>query len=343
MCASPPLLATTAALLALSFCWAYSSTLGRLVTAWNQQPDYSHGYLVPPLALFFLWHARRRFPGWHTHWAWPGLALVLISVALRWFGGYYYLEPIDTWSIPVWFAGVAWMLGGWACTRWSLPAIAFLYFMMPLPFSMERWLSVPLRAVATRLSTWSLQCLGQPAIAQGHTIYLSEHQLEVEDACSGLRMLVGVAALAVAYVITCQRSWWERALLLASVIPVALTANAARITITGMLYKYASSEAAVTFTHDLAGIVMIVIAAALFAAVLWYLNVLFPEQQVLDVGELLRGAEGDDKPALASVGGPVTTVGLARRAGRPAMFSGSSVQSLPMSDTPSTLESGGSE
>jgi exosortase len=276
------------AALAAIFLWGYWSTLGTLVHAWNHQPDYSHGFLVPGLAALLLWAARDSFPGVRLHAAWGGLALILVSMILRAAAGYYYLPQVDAWSMPLWIAGVVWLFGGWQVARWSLPAILFLYFMVPLPYRLERLLSLPLQSVATKLSTWTLQCLCQPAIAEGHTIHIGAHRLEVEEACSGLRMLVGVSALAVAYTLLIRNSWLERALLLASVVPVALAANAARIAATGLLYQYVSSHAGKRFSHDFAGWAMILIAVGLFGAVLWYLRHLLPERETMQMGELLR-------------------------------------------------------
>ena len=119
------------------------------------------------------------------------------------------------------------------------------------------------------MSTWMLQCLGQPAIAEGTTILLNDHILEVERACSGLRMFYGILALAVAYIIVTRARLNVSLVLLAAVAPVAIAANVMRITATGLLYEYVSGDAARHFTHDLAGLLMIVLAVALFGLVLW--------------------------------------------------------------------------
>jgi exosortase len=110
--------------------------------------------------------------------------------------------------------------------------------MVRLPFRVELGLSLPLQTVATQMSCFVLQLLGQPAMAEGHTIYLGQYALEVEQACSGLRIFIGVAALAFACVAIVRRIWGEKAVLLASVIPIALVANVTRIVSTGLLYQY---------------------------------------------------------------------------------------------------------
>ncbi|HYW81206.1 MAG TPA: exosortase/archaeosortase family protein, partial [Thermoguttaceae bacterium] len=164
----------------------------------------------------------------------------------------------------------------------------FLWFMIPLPYTVERVLRDPLQKVATKLSSAVLQVLGQPAISESNTILLGEHHLEVADACSGLRIFVGIAALAFAYIIIVRRPWWERVLLVLSILPIALIANSTRIVCTGLLYQFVSGEAAERFSHDLAGYVMIPYAACLFAAVLWYLGALMREVEVADIGSVIR-------------------------------------------------------
>jgi exosortase len=288
------LLALGGSVLAGAFVWAYWPTLVSLVAAWNREPDYSHGFFVAPLAAYFLWVRRDRFPhgpkkgSFSAGLSWLGLGLVAASVGARAFGAHFYLDAIDGWSIMFWVGGVVWFFGGWRVLWWSAPSIVFLWFMVPLPFRMERWLSLPLQGAATKLSCWILQGLGQPALAEGHVIFLGDYRLEIEQACSGLRIFVGIVALAFAYVIITRRSWWEKALLLLSALPIALLANAARIVATGLLYQFVSGEAAKQFSHDGAGWVMIVFAAGLFGLVLWYLCSLVREVEVVEIGDAVR-------------------------------------------------------
>lgn len=283
-----PVMIGGGAILLATFAWAYWPTIVELFRAWNREPDYSHGYFVLPLALFFLWVRRDSFPGLPSNLAWPGLVLIAMSIGIRMFGAQYFVGGIDGWSMLFWVAGMVWLFGGWRILWWSLPSVVFLWFMIPLPWRVERWLSLPLQHIATKLSCWTLQCLGQPAIAEGNTIYLGDIQMGVEQACSGLRIFVGIVALAFAYVVLVRREWWERALLLVSVLPIALVANAARIVVTGLLYRFVSGEAAHKFSHDMAGWVMIPFAAMLFALVLWYLDRLVHDVEVTDVGDLVR-------------------------------------------------------
>lgn len=256
--------------------WAYWPTLAEMVDRWNHVPDYSHGYLVLPIALFFLWSRRSSCPAESACQSTWALLLLLAVGGMRALAGMYYLLPLDGWTLPITIAGCVWLLYGWPCLRWSMPSIVFLWFMVPIPFRVEHWLSFPLQSLATRISTAALLLLGQPAIPEGHTILLGEHVLFVEEACSGLRIFVGIFALAFAFVLFSNWSWWQKGIVLAAVLPVAVLANATRIVVTGLLYQWVSGEAANQFSHDLAGFVMIPFAALLFWLLLVYLDKLFP-------------------------------------------------------------------
>jgi len=277
------------ALLAAIFIWSYWPTLVELVKVWYRQPDYSHGFLVIPFSIFFLWYQRDSFPGVRRHIAWAGLTLVGLSIAVRLFASQFYLSALDALSMVIWVGGVVWLLFGWRAFRWSLPSIAFLVFMIPLPFRVAHGLSYPLQRVATKLSCATLQCLGQPAIAEGNTILVNDSPFQVEEACSGLRIFMGVVALASAYLILIRRAWWEKVLLLLAVVPIALGVNAIRIVATVLLDQYATSEFLKKLIHDGSGLfIEIPLAAALFGLVLWYLGKLIRPVQHMSVGAVIR-------------------------------------------------------
>ena len=277
--------------LGVAFLWSYWPTIGSMVKAWTSEPDYSHGFLVLPIAIWFLWVRRGSFPqdGFHGAIV-SGLAAVGLSAGMRWLGGLAYLESMDAWSMLVWLAGIVLLLGGWKVLAWSSPSLAFLWFMIPMPFVLETALRQPLQRIATVMSCGGLRILGWPAFAEANVIRMGETRLGVEEACSGLRIFVGIAALAFAYVVVVRRPWWIKALLLVSVLPITLIANSARIIVTCILYEQVSGEAAHRFSHDTAGLVMIPFAAALFGLLLWYLSVLVRQERVASLKELVQSS-----------------------------------------------------
>ncbi len=252
--------------------WAYWPVLTEIVTTWFSDPDYTHGLFVVPIALWLLWARRNDLPPNSTSVAWIALTLPVLAGLMRYLAGRFYLPQVDAWSIPIWIAGVVWLFHGVRCLTWAAPSIAFLWFAMPLPGRLEEAVSAPLQRLAASLSTSGLLLLGQPAVADGTTILLGDNTLDVERACSGLRMFYGMFALAVACVAVTRPRRWKAAIVLLSAVPIAVAANALRIVVTGLLVQHASNAAAARFTHDLAGLFMIALAAVAFMLLLWFLK-----------------------------------------------------------------------
>ncbi len=273
------------AILVLGFLWSYWPTLVTLQQIWEREPDYSHGYMVAPLAAIFLWLKRDRMPGLRFHAS--GLGLIAFSMALRFVGVRWAIDSLDGYSILFWCGGAAMLLGGKPLLKWAGPAIAFLFFMVPLPFRIEISLSQQLQMVATHISCFLLQLLGQPAFAEQTTILLGDQQLEVEQACSGLRIFFGTFALAFAYIMFVRRELWEIVILLLSAAPIALIVNSLRIVATGLLYQNYSGEAARQFSHDISGWIMIPLAAILFGLLTLYLKRLVREADPVALSDLV--------------------------------------------------------
>jgi exosortase len=154
--------------------------------------------------------------------------------------------------------------------------------MVPIPYSAESWLSLPLQSIATTLSAAVLVFLGQPAIAEGNTILLGDQTLFVAEACSGMRIFMGVVALAFAVVLFSGWDWRLKGIALLATVPIAIVTNVVRIVVTGLLYGWVSNDAGQRFGHDLAGFVMIVLAASLLWLLLMYLEKLFPQVEEID-------------------------------------------------------------
>lgn len=252
--------------------WAYWPTLQEIVSTWSSNADYSHGFLVVPIAIALLWSRRDVLPSCGRSIVWGGLVLFGVAGLLRYLAGRLYLPELDGWSIPVWLGGLVLMFHGRQRFRWALPALVFLWFATPLPASVEIMLSTPLQQLSAALGSWALRLFGQPALAEGTTILLNEHVLDIERACSGIRMFYGILAMAVAGVVLARLRGVVAVVLLLSTIPVAVVANVTRIVVTGLLVELYSSKAAIRFSHDFAGLLMIPLAVLLFAFVVLWLN-----------------------------------------------------------------------
>ena len=251
-----------AALIAVAMLMAYSGTLLHLAGRWSREPDYSHGYFVPVFAAYLLWLRRDRLPAGTTgsiHGLWViGAAMALKVAAAFWM--YFILEPV---SLIVCLFGLGLLGGGVAAVRWAWPAILFLGFMIPLPGACSELLAHPLQRMATISSTYCLQVLGVPAVAEGNVILLTSGKIGVVEACSGLRMLLVFFAVCTAAALVAARPIWEKVVMVLSAIPIAIAANVIRITSTGILHETIGGKAADAFFHDAGGWLMMPIALTL--------------------------------------------------------------------------------
>lgn len=253
-----------ACLVALAGIMAYWGTLLSGIKVWSGSPDEQHGFLVIPVALVLLYLRRGSFPGLASDVDLRGLLLMACAAGLRIYSEQYIRPWMDIWSLPLWIGGIVWTLGGWPVFRWAAPAVAFLFFMAPLPGQVQNAAGFPLQVIAATGGGWLLQMIGQPAFVAGTTILLGEHVLDVERACSGLRMFHGMLAVSVAWSLFSQYRWPRFLILLAIAPLIAVLVNILRIAVTGLLFQYVSGEAAQSFTHDWAGLLMIPAGALAF-------------------------------------------------------------------------------
>ena len=267
--ARPPVsgLAVVGAGLAVALLWVFGPTLGDMASRWGSESQYSHGYLVPLFCAYLLWSRRALLAGTEpVRPSWWGLPLLVTGLALRFAGIYLYFDWLDAIALLPCLAGLTLLAGGWRALRWAWPAIAFLAFMVPLPFRLEKALAAPLQRVATLVSTFALQTLGFVAFAEGNVIRLGEVRIGVVEACSGLSMLVVFFALSTAVTLVSTRSPLERGLIFLSAVPIALLANILRIVVTAMLHKTVGREIADLVFHDLAGWLMMPLALGMLWA-----------------------------------------------------------------------------
>ena len=289
---------SVSAILTCAIAYAWWPTLSWAERAWRLEPDYSHGYLILPLACVLLWLRKDTFPGLRERCEPVGLLLIALSIAMRIAGRMLYMDFLDGYSLIPLVAGLVWFLFGLPALKWATPAIVFLILLVPLPYRFETGLSWELQGVATGLSTTFLRVLGLPAISEGHTIWVGENQLMVAEACSGMRIFVGMIALAAFWAATVKRCWADRLVLLAAAIPLALLVNAVRITVTGVLYGWFPAGSARQIIHDWSGYLMIPLAAAMLWGLKAYWEKLYRPLEVQTAGEALKRA-----------GDPITKVG----------------------------------
>lgn len=292
---APRLFAIGAA--SLIFVLAYFPNLCDLIKVWSEDPNYTHGYLVIPIALFILWQqlsspvskiSSGAVPA--PWWGWVFLTVVLVLRTVMYERGSEWLENS---TIILAIGALTWSFGSWPLLSRVWPAIAYLVFMLPLPPIVNELLALPLQSLAASSSAFLLQLTGIWVIREGNVINLSTargmERLDVALACNGLRMLMTMAATVMAAVILLPIPNWKRIVLLLSIVPIALVSNMARIVATGWCYFLFEGPTAKHLAHDWAGLMMMPLALAVVALELGVLSWLVPKESE------------DDKPVIPAL------------------------------------------
>jgi exosortase len=245
--------------------WSYWPTMADLANAWQHSNDYSAGLIVPLLAAYLVWRKRKELhscppaPCW-----WTGAGVFILAEAIRAAGLLLMRPSIERYSLLFALLGLVLMVAGWQAFRRVFWIWVFLFLMVPLPSFVHNRISPPLQSIATTGSVFFLQAVGTSVSQQGNVVMLNgDTPLAVAEACSGLRMLIAfvIAAALIAYLV--KRPRWQKVVLLASSIPVAVICNVIRIFATALLMLYVGSEVGQRFFHDIGGFVMIAIAVSL--------------------------------------------------------------------------------
>jgi exosortase len=249
--------------------WAYLPMLRVFFDKWVNDPQYSHGFLVPFFSAYLLWKSE---PTVASPRPWLGSAILVLTLLLRAAAGSLLFHQLDAASLLIALGGIVLAIGGLPLLKRTAPAIGFLIFMVPLPYELERNVGQPLKNAATVSSTYLLQTLGQPAIRDGNLILIDEVRLGVVDACSGLKMMVTFAAFSVGGALLMRRSRFEKLMVLLGIVPIAIAANVLRITATGLAYVSITDHGTIDFLHDLFGWMMMPVGLALLGLEVWVLN-----------------------------------------------------------------------
>lgn len=273
-----------------TLCWAavgvlltiiivvYLDMFHRISDSWYKA-QYSHGFLIPVFAAALLALRRQPFrdvPMWQR---WLGVGLIALGTIMRVVGGVTVIFVLDNLSFIPCVLGIFLMVGGLPCFKWAGPAVAFLVFMYPFPRVAEEKIMYPLQRLATMCSNFILVTLGVDSMREGNLITLAarDEPLNVAEQCSGLRMLTIFTALAVAMALLfTEKTWWERAIIVLSAIPIALAVNVFRITLTGLLYNMnVNQELLDKIFHDFAGWIMMPLALGLLYLEIYLMGKIF--------------------------------------------------------------------
>lgn len=238
-------------ILLLCIAITYRNVVPDMVADWSNDPNYSHGFLVPLISAYFVWQSWAQIQNIKIRPSNLGLLVVIGSLLLL-FMGYVGTEYYSMRSSLVFLlAGIILFLCGGRVLRSLALPVAFLLFMVPLPYIIYNAVAFPLKLMVAKFSVFSLKLMGIVVWREGNIIRFPQTVLEVADACSGLRSLMSLLALAVAYAFVSQTSNIKRTLLVFAAVPIAIFTNMLRVIITGVLAQYYGAAAAEGFFMNL--------------------------------------------------------------------------------------------
>jgi exosortase len=222
----------------------FAPILYYMVLHWRESPDYSHGFLIPPLAAYFAWERRKKVarapvePSW---WGLVPLSLGALALLVGRLG-------VEQMSMRVAFVltlnGLVLLQLGWPIFRILAFPLFLLFLMVPLPQSLVNVVAFPLQLFAADLAVRTLQLFAMPVLREGNIIHLPNAPLFVHEACSGLRSLMALGTLGVVFAYFFRKTWGERIVLVASTLPIAVLVNAFRVMLTAVLtYRFGEGMA----------------------------------------------------------------------------------------------------
>jgi exosortase D (VPLPA-CTERM-specific) len=242
----------------------------KIYARWNNG-DNNYCYLIVPLVTYLLWDKREKFRFGEPSWNILGIVPLFLSLIMMVLGE---VGSVETFLY----------LGLWGCIismffvfyGRRIKILAFPLFLMifivPLPPFINRMLTFQLKLAASIFAVSMLRLIGASVFREGNIIDLGTTQLQVVDACSGLRYVMPMIVMALVIGYLFINGWWRRGFLLAVVPPLSILVNAFRIFVAGLLHLNGYPELAEDFFHDFSGWLVFMIAGVLLVAIAFILN-----------------------------------------------------------------------
>jgi len=252
----------------------YFPILSKLVAQWSTDDDVSHGFFVPVVAGYIAWQRREKLLSIEWKPAWWGVALLVwagLQAYLGMLGAELFLQRT---AFLFSLVGMLLILGGTALVRELAFPLLLLPFMIPLPTVVYNQITFPLQLFASTVAEKSLEILNVPVLRDGNILELASQKLSVAEACSGIRSLLSLSFLSLVYAYFFDRKIWMRWVLLVATIPIAIIANAARVTLTGV-FSEINPSLAEGFFHEAEGWVIFLVALVILVLTHQLLNWLY--------------------------------------------------------------------
>lgn len=231
----------------------YWDLFGRLAHLWWDYDYAGHGMFVPLFSAVIAAADRDRLRTATTRGHWAGLVLIGVAGAIFAVGASARSLVVEGMSVPVAVAGLVMLAFGPEVLRLTAFPVAFLALMIPLPKHVADAVTIHLQMFAASVAGIALGLVGIPFIRTGVTIELAGATLQVAEACNGLRFLIGLFVLTLAYAHMTQDGWWRKAILAGAAVPVAVVANSIRVAGISTAAHFVGGEAVLGTPHLIIG------------------------------------------------------------------------------------------
>jgi exosortase D (VPLPA-CTERM-specific) len=271
----------------LALCAVYYSALGLMIAVDWPREDFNYCYLIPLIVLYLIWEKRDRLAASGSGVSWWGMLPICLGLILFWigeFGGELFSLYISLWLVIV---GLVLLHFGWEKLKAVWFAMAMMLGMFPIPNIITVRLTFGLKLISSQIGVGLLQLYGMSAFREGNVIDLGFTQLQVVEACSGLRYLMPLLILSLLLAYWNKAHIWKRIFLVLSSVPIAIFVNSFRIAATGILYSFWGASVAEGFFHGFSGWLIFMLTIPVLLVEMWVLQWIPPRRQVGD-GKWIR-------------------------------------------------------
>lgn len=262
------------------FIWSYWPQITELWSIWQRSDEYSCGMLVPFLAIYILWARRVDILSTTILPSIWGVLGFAVAQAIRYFGVFFMYSSAERLSLVMSIGALVLWLFGWRLFWRVSTVLLFLFLMLPLPASVHAYMTLPLQSMATTSSVFCLETLGFAVVREGNLIHINDTVIAIAEACNGLRMITSFFIITALVVLLVNRAWWEKLIVLASNLGVALLCNTVRLTVTAIAFTQLSGPKWEAVFHDFGGYAMMPLALAIVLFEFWLLETIttIPQQ-----------------------------------------------------------------
>ena len=248
-----------------------------------QRDDFTYCYIIPFIVLYLLFEKREELYKTISTPSWLGLLPFITGFLFYWLGelgGEFFSLYFSSWLI---ITGLFWLYMGWKKLKIIWFPLVFAIAMFPIPNFLYNKISVSLRLISSWLGVEIMQFYGMSAYREGNVIDLGFTQLQVVNACSGLRYLIPLIVLGVLLAYFYKAPYWKKIIIVISTVPLSIITNSFRIALTGCLYEYWGAVAAEGFFHGFSGWFIFMFSFLVLILEIWLLNLIPPKVSVLPV------------------------------------------------------------